>query len=73
MKERAGFFNIPLRKRDGTIKGRAYVDEGPQRATVNKEDVASSTVTTESAFLTSLIAAWEKPGFVDITTYPVHL
>ena len=47
-------------KRCGTIKGRACVNGAPQRAYIPKEDTASPTVSTESIFITSAIAASEK-------------
>ncbi len=47
-------------KRCGKIKGRACMNGAPQRAYIPKEDAASPTVSTESMFITSAIAASEK-------------
>ena len=46
-------------KRTGDIKGRACINGAPQRAYIPKEDAASSTVSTESTFITATIAASE--------------
>ncbi len=47
-------------KRTGKVKGRACINGAPQRAYIAKEDAASPTVSTESLFITSAIAASEK-------------
>jgi hypothetical protein len=47
-------------KRCKKIKGRACVNGAPQRAYIPKEDAASPTVSTESIFITSAIAASKK-------------
>jgi len=47
-------------KRTGDIKGRACINGAPQRAYIPKEDAASPTVSTESVFITSSIAAYER-------------
>ncbi len=44
-------------KRCGKIKGRACMNGAPQRAYIPKEDAASPTISTESMFITSAIAA----------------
>jgi len=46
-------------KRMGDIKGRACINGAPQRAYIPKEDAASSTVSTESTFITATIAVKE--------------
>ena len=46
-------------KRTGDIKGRACINGAPQRAYIAKEDAASPTVSTESTFITTAIAAKE--------------
>ncbi len=46
----------PTRK----VKGRACINGAPQQAYIAKEDTASPTVSTESVFITSGIAASEK-------------
>ena len=54
-------------KRSGKVKGRAYVNEAPQRAYIRKEDASSPTVANESVFITSVIAANEisdEPSFI---------
>jgi hypothetical protein len=47
-------------KRSGDIKGRACVNGAPQRAYIPKDEAASPTVSTESTFITALIAAKEQ-------------
>ncbi len=47
-------------KRCRKIKGRACVNRAPQRGYIPKEDAASPTVSPESMFITSAIAAREK-------------
>ena len=47
-------------KRTGKIKGRACLNGAPQRAYIAKEDAASSTVSTESTFITGAIAASKR-------------
>ena len=47
-------------KQCGKIKGRACVNGAPQRAYIPKEDALLWTVSTESMFITSAIAASEK-------------
>ncbi len=47
-------------KRSGDIKGRACVNRAPQWAYIQKDDAASPTVSTESTFITALIAAKEQ-------------
>jgi hypothetical protein len=47
-------------KRTGKVKGRASINGAPQRAYIAKEDAALPTVSTESVFITSVIAASEK-------------
>ena len=47
-------------KQCGKIKGRACVNGAPQRVYIPKEDAALLTVSTESIFVTSAIAASEK-------------
>ncbi len=47
-------------KRCRKIKGRACVNGAPQRAYIPKEDAALPTVSTESMFITSAIAASKK-------------
>jgi hypothetical protein len=44
----------------GKITGRACINAAPQRAYIPKEDAALPTVTTESMFIMSAIAASEK-------------
>ena len=44
-------------KRCGKIKGRACMNGAPQRAYIPKEDAASPTISTESMFINSAIAA----------------
>ncbi len=45
------------KKRTGKIKGRGCLNGAPQRAYIAKEDAASPTVSTESTFITGVIAA----------------
>ena len=47
-------------KRSGDIKGRACINGAPQRNYIAKEEAASSTLSTESTFITVLIAAHER-------------
>ncbi len=47
-------------KRSGDIKGRACVNGAPQRAYISKDEAASPTVSMESTFITSSIAAKER-------------
>jgi hypothetical protein len=47
-------------KRTRKVKGRACINGAPQEAYIAKEDAASPTVSTESVFITSAIAASEK-------------
>ena len=47
-------------KRSGKVKGRACVNEAPQRAYIHKEDASSPTVAKDSVFITSVIAANEE-------------
>ncbi len=47
-------------KRRRDIKGRACVNGAPQWAYIPKDEAASPTVTTESTFITALIAAKER-------------
>ena len=44
----------------GKVKGKACVNGAPQRAYISKEDASSPTVSNESVFITSVIAANEK-------------
>jgi hypothetical protein len=44
----------------GDIKGRACINGAPQRAYIPKEDAASPTVSTDSTFVTTTIAAKER-------------
>ena len=44
-------------KQMGKIKGRGCLNGAPQRAYIAKEDAASPTVSTESTFITGVIAA----------------
>jgi hypothetical protein len=43
-------------KRTGKVKGQACINGAPQRAYIPKEEAASSTVSTESTFITAAIA-----------------
>ncbi len=43
-------------RRTGDIKGRACINGAPQHAYIPKEDVALPTVSTESTFITALVA-----------------
>jgi hypothetical protein len=47
-------------KRSRDIKGRACVNDAPQWAYISKDEAASPTVSTESTFITSRIAAKER-------------
>ena len=47
-------------KRSEKVKGRACMNGAPQRAYIRKEDAYSPTVSNESVFITSVIAAHEK-------------
>jgi hypothetical protein len=47
-------------KQTGKVKGRACINGVPQRACIAKKDAALPTVSTESVFITSAIAASEK-------------
>ena len=47
-------------KQTGKIKGRACINGAPQQAYIPKEDTASTTVLTESTFVTAAIAANKK-------------
>ena len=47
-------------KKDGTIKARHCADGSPQREWMNREDVSSPTVNTESTLLTAVIEAEEE-------------
>jgi len=47
-------------KTTGDIKGRACINGAPQRGYIAKEEAASPTVSTESTFITALIAAHER-------------
>jgi hypothetical protein len=47
-------------KRSGDMKGRACVNGAPQQAYVPKDEAASPTVSTESTFITALLAAKEQ-------------
>jgi hypothetical protein len=47
-------------KQTGKVKGRVCINGAPQRAYIAKEDAASPTVSTESVFIMSMIAASEK-------------
>jgi hypothetical protein len=47
-------------KQTGKVKGRACINGAPQRAYIAKEDAVLPTVSTESVFITSAIAASEK-------------
>ena len=47
-------------KMNGKVKGRACVNGAPQRAYIRKEDTSSPTVSNESVFITSVIAAHKK-------------
>ncbi len=47
-------------KRTGKIKGRACINQAPQRAYIPKEDAASPTVLTESMLVTAAIRKQEK-------------
>ncbi len=46
--------------KSGDIKGRACVNGAPQRAYTPKDEAATPTVSTESIFITALIAAKER-------------
>ncbi len=47
-------------KQTWDIKGRACINRGPQRTYILKEDAASSTISTESTFITAAIAVKER-------------
>ncbi len=47
-------------KQTGDIKGQACINGMPQRAYIPKEDAALPTVSTESTFITAMIAAKER-------------
>ena len=61
-------------KRDGTIKARPCADGSKQREYINKEDAASSTVTTEAIVLTCIIDAkeWREVAIVDLPGAFLH-
>jgi hypothetical protein len=48
-----------VEKRDGTIKSRHCANGSTQRTYMNREEVSSPTVSTESTLLTSVIEAQE--------------
>jgi hypothetical protein len=47
-------------KRTGKVKGRACINGAPQRVYISKEEVALPTMSTESIFITAVIAANKK-------------
>jgi hypothetical protein len=47
-------------KQGGKIKGRTCINGAPQRGYIPKEEEASPTVSTESTFITAMIAASKK-------------
>ena len=67
-KEALGYLRFLKRKRCGAIKGRGCADGRKQRAYITKEELTSSTISTETVFLTTVIDAWEnhKVGVLNV-------
>ena len=59
-KEALGYLMFLKKKRCGAIKGRGCADGRKQRAYITKEESTSPTVSTEAAFLTAVVDAWEN-------------